>query len=366
MLRPTVHRACAVATALVCAGTGVLATTTPASAAVTVHEGSLRMSWGDNCESVWGGYTYREVTAATVASVMYDDADRPTVGETFYVKVEASATGNPYPCLDQKMLPDLTLPAGVNLAVSADTPIRCTRLDYTVDPYTVTPETALCPSATGAPDSGGSVGLRTSDGEFWTIPTGTGYEIYVPLVASKAGYVDVTFPVRIIDGNDNPILTPSTPYMYVEPAPTTPTTPTATATPTAPATTTPPTVTPTTLPTTDPNVGGTASTPPSIIAKVARRVRLARTRGKVPVQVSVSPTGSRVRLVVQIKPGRRWTSIATSGYRADESGQRVKIRLASRVRSRLSSKPVKARLVATATSPAGVVVRTRTSFRIGG
>jgi len=360
MLRPTVRRASAVITTLLCAAAGVLAITPQASAAVTVHEGALTMAWSTNCDSVIWGYPYREISAASVASVMYDDADRPQVGETFYVKVEASALGNPYPCADQKMLPDLTLPAGVSLAVSSATPIHCTKVDYNADPYTITPETALCPAAAGAPESGGSVGLWTSGGNFWTIPTGIGYEIHVPLVASTPGLVAVKFPVRVIDGNDNPILSPMTPSLHVDPAPTTPTTSTP-ATP-APTTSTPST---TTAPTTIPTTGG--NTPPTVRAEVARTVRLARTRDAVPAQVTVNPRGSTVRLVVQARLAGRWVRVARAGYTAaGESDQRIKVRLTSRSRARVPGSPVKARLTVTATTPEGITVRDTASFRMVG
>ena len=151
-MKPSFFRPVTTFAALTIAALGVVAIAEPASAATTRHDGAVRFNWGRNCESVLYGYPYVEAAAGLVASVVYDDAAPPKVGEVFYVVVEGAGIGDPYPCVGQKMKADILLPAGVDLAVSAANPIRCVRWDYGEGDPVSTPETALCPTAPQPPE----------------------------------------------------------------------------------------------------------------------------------------------------------------------------------------------------------------------
>ena len=183
-MKPSFSRPATTLAALAIAAVGVVAVAEPASAATTRHDGAVRFNWGRNCESVLYGYPYVEAAAGLVASVVYDDAAPPKVGEVFYVVVEGAGVGDPYPCIGQKMKADILLPAGVDLAVSAANPIRCVRWDYGDGDPVSTPETALCPTAPQPPELGGAASFGTADGSMWDIPMGLGWEVQVPVVAS--------------------------------------------------------------------------------------------------------------------------------------------------------------------------------------
>ena len=187
-MKPSFLRPATTLAALAIAALGVVAIAEPASAATTRHDGAVRFNWGRNCESVLYGYPYVEAAAGLVASVVYDDAAPPKVGEVFYVVVEGAGIGDPYPCVGQKMKADILLPAGVDLAVSAANPIRCVRWDYGEGDPVSTPETALCPTAPQPPELGGAASFGTADGSMWDIPMGLGWEVQVPVVASASGY----------------------------------------------------------------------------------------------------------------------------------------------------------------------------------
>ena len=212
-MKPSFFRPVTTFAALAIAALGVVAVAEPASAATTRHDGAVRFNWGRNCESVLYGYPYVEAAAGLVASVLYDDAAPPKVGEVFYVVVEGAGIGDPYPCVGQKMKADILLPAGVDLAVSAANPIRCVRWDYGEGDPVSTPETALCPTAPQPPELGGAASFGTADGSMWDIPMGLGWEVQVPVVASASGYTSVEFAVRIADAEDNPVINVTSGYV---------------------------------------------------------------------------------------------------------------------------------------------------------
>jgi hypothetical protein len=343
----------AAATTLALAAGAVVLAVQPAHAAVTRHEGVVKFTSALNCESVIGNYPYYEPGAGAVANVLYDDAAPPRAGDVFYVGVQVAAVGNPYPCLDQSMRPDLTLPSGVSLAISTATPIRCVRWNYKVTPATETPETDLCPSAASAPQSGGTVGFDTAAGDVWTIPTGVGYEVQVPVVASAAGIRTFTFPVRVVDGNSNPILKPVSGPVQVGPAPVSPSTTTPTTAPTPAPTTTPPTTEPTT-----PEVS-------SVSIDVPSKVRLGSTRGKVKASVEVQPAGSDVKVSLFAKVSRKWVRIGKRSYHAGTAAPTpVVIRVARRWQSRATVKPLRARILAVATSPTGATASSTAKLKM--
>lgn len=331
-------------TALACAAAGVLALAEPAAAAVTRHDGIVHYNWARNCESVLLGYPYVEASMGLVSSVLYDDAAPPKTGEVFYVVVEGAALGDPYPCVGQKMRPDILLPAGFSLAVSAATPIRCFKWDYSGDgDPTSTPETALCPTAPQPAQSGGNASFGTSAGESWDMPQFTGYEIQVPVVASAAAYTPVEFAVRVLDGNTNPLINVTSDYVAIA----------SSGAGTTPPTTTPPPPTPTPA--------------ASVAATVAPVVKLDKTRGTVPVKAVAGPEGSTARLAVRARLSSKWVVIGKKAYEvAATNATTVKVRVAKKWRLVLDDKRVKAKLVAKVTAPGGDTAATTTAFVLKG
>lgn len=361
----------AIATALALAAGSTVVIASAAHAAVTRHDGVVEFSSVLNCDSVIWGAPYYEAGVGAVASVVYDDAVPLRAGDVFYASVEVTAVGNPYPCLDQSMRPDLTLPSGISLSISAANPIRCVKWDYNVDPSVGTPETALCPQSAHAPESGGSVGFGTASGENWTIPNGIGYEIQVPVVAAVQGIKTFTFPVRVVDGNSNPIMKPTSDVVQILPAtevpgptPTTPATTPPTTGPTTPPTTpstTSPTSGPVTPPTNQPNVATT------VAAEVDRVVRLSRTRGAVPVVVAVNKAGSRVQLKLVVRWGGRSVAAASRTLSSTSAGvTATKLKLSRTWRSKLKGKRVKAVLTSHATAPDGSTANAADTFVVKG
>jgi hypothetical protein len=333
-MKPSFFRPVTTLAALAIAAVGVVAVAEPASAATTRHDGAVRFNWGRNCESVLYGYPYVEAAAGLVASVVYDDAARPKVGEVFYVVVEGAGIGDPYPCVGQKMKADILLPAGVDLAVSAANPIRCVRWDYGEGDPVSTPETALCPTAPQPPELGGAASFGTADGSMWDIPMGLGWEVQVPVVASASGYTSVEFAVRIADAEDNPVINVTSDFVHIEAA--------ATPPPPPPA-------------------------PATVAATVAPVVKLDKTRGKVPVRAVAGPVGSTARLAVRARVSGKWVVLGKTAYEVSgATATTVKVRVAKTWREALDGRRVKAKLVAKVTAPAGDTATSATPFVLKG
>lgn len=338
-MKPSFTRPATTLAALAIAAVGVVAVAEPASAATTRHDGAVRFNWGRNCESVLYGYPYVEAAAGLVASVVYDDAAPPKVGEVFYVVVEGAGVGDPYPCVGQKMKADILLPAGVDLAVSAANPIRCVRWDYGEGDPVSTPETALCPTAPQPPELGGAASFGTADGSMWDIPMGLGWEVQVPVVASASGSTAVEFAVRIADAEDNPVINVTSGYV-----------------PVAPASTLPPIIPPSPVP-----------AEASVAATVAPVVKLDKTRGKVPVKAVAGPVGSTARLAVRARVSGKWVVLGKTAYEVSgATATTVKVRVAKKWRQALDGKRVKAKLVAKVTAPGGDTATTATTFALKG
>jgi len=335
-MKPSFLRPATTLAALAIAAVGVVAIAEPASAATTRHDGAVRFNWGRNCESVLYGYPYVEAAAGLVASVVYDDAAPPKVGEVFYVVVEGAGIGDPYPCVGQKMKADILLPAGVDLAVSAANPIRCVRWDYGEGDPVSTPETALCPTAPQPPELGGAASFGTADGSMWDIPMGLGWEVQVPVVASASGYTSVEFAVRIADAEDNPVINVTSGYVPVAPG------------------TPPPPPPPTPI-------------PANVAATVAPVVKLDTTRGKVPVKAKAGPAGSSARISVKARVDGTWSVVGKTSYEVGSTqATTVKVRVTKKWRQVLDGRRVKAKLVAKVTAPDGDTATTAATFALKG
>ena len=84
-----------------------------------------------------------------------------------------------------------------------------------------------------------------------------------------------------------------------------------------------------------------------------------------PARVAVTPAGAKVRLVLLARLAGRWVRLARTGYTdTDGTGRRVAIRLTSHARGRIGGRPVKARLVVTATTADGFAVRDTATFTV--
>ena len=331
-MKPSFIRPTTTVAAFALAAIGMVAAAGPAAAAVSRHDGATRFNWGRNCESVIYGYPYVEAAAGLVASVLYDDAAPPKVGEVFYVVVEGAGVGDPYPCVGQKMKPDILLPAGVDLAVSAANPIRCVRWDYGEGDPVSTPETALCPTAPQPPELGGAASFGTADGSMWDIPMGLGWEVHVPVVASTSGYTSVEFAVRIADAEDNPVINVTSDLVHIGAG--------STPQPTAAA---------------------------SVATSVAPVVKLDRTRGTVPVRTKAGPVGSTARLSVRARLSGRWVAVGKAAYDvAAVATTTVKVRVAKKWRQLLDGKRVRAKVLAKVTAPSGDTATSTATFVLKG
>lgn len=319
------------AAALACAVAGIAAAP-PAQAATTPHDGPILFTQVTNCDSVVWGTPYTEAGVGLGASALYDDAAPPTVGDVFYVSIQVGAVGNPYPCLDQSFRPDLVLPSGVELAVDGTNPIRCFKWQYGGGDATSTPEQTLCPDKPHAAESGGSVSFGTSSGANWKIPTGTGYEIQVPVRATTAGPRIFGFAVQVVDGNANPIMRPQTDVVPVG--------------------------------------AGSSTGSTTVGTDVADVVKLGRTGGKVPAWVAVSPMDAWVKVSVLAKHNGSWVRIGSTRYQdpdATVDTRKVKVPVTPKWQRALQGKRVDARLVAVATDPfSGETDRSKEPFVLKG
>ena len=116
----------------------------------------------------------------------------PPVNTVYYARISWSVTGDP--CQGgAEVAPELFLPDGTTLAISAANPIYCTA----VLPQTTAPEYAQCPkmAATGVR---GGLGFYPVGGSnvAWPTPQGTGWQMLVPLLSTTplSGTVTTTDP----------------------------------------------------------------------------------------------------------------------------------------------------------------------------
>ena len=341
-MKPSFFRLTSILATLACAAIGVVALAEPAAAAVTRHDGVTRFNWGRNCESVIYGYPYVEAAAGLVAGVLYDDAAPPKTGEVFYVVFEGAGIGDPYPCVGQKMKPDILLPAGVDLAVSAANPIRCVRWDYGEGDPVSTPETALCPTAPQPPELGGTASFGTADGSLWDIPMGLGWEVHVPVVASTPGYtsrgVRRADPGRRGQPGDQRDLGPRVRRRRLDP-----------------------------------------DHPRSSHADAAahrgrERGCLGRPGGQAGQdprhrarQDDGRPAGSTARLTVRARVSGKWVVVGKTEYEvAGAKATTVKVRVTKKWPEVIDGKRVKAKLAAKVTAPSGDTATTTTTFALKG
>ena len=150
----------------------------------------------------------------------------PKVGQTFYARVAAGAPGAP--CVTQAAGIEVIPPRGVQLAITAKTPVRC--YAYTAKSMSPLSPAQGCPQRASRGPYGFLLRRTTRADGLWHLPTGNGIQIDVPLrstrplkgivapscgrlaaqppcpVAKAGDYLQ--FAVRVADGNDNPWLVP--------------------------------------------------------------------------------------------------------------------------------------------------------------
>jgi hypothetical protein len=119
-----------------------------------------------------------------------DPAAPPPVNSVYYVRIWWGVTGNP--CIGgARVAPELFLPEGTTLAISASNPVKC----YARKLQTTTPELSACPQSASAGQRGGlgfyPVGQQTVT---WPSAQGRGWEIQVPVLSSRTLNGTVTSP----------------------------------------------------------------------------------------------------------------------------------------------------------------------------
>lgn len=299
---------------------GLTAQTSPAYAADTRHEGDLRIAMGEWCD-----LGYEAATVGSVAGLIYDDAAPPRAGDVLYAYVEVAAVAEP--CIEQQMIPDIVLPDGMRLAVSAAHPIRCVRWDYSSGRGVESPETQLCPSAPSPGVTGGAYSFPTAQGDLWRLPYQTGYEIQVPVMAQDAGETRVRFNSQVIDGVTNPVLMTTSPAVTVR-------------------------------------QGEEAA--PHVEASVNAKVRLGRTDGRVPVSHVARPAGAEVRMVVSVRRDGRWLKVGSAAVQAAGEKRTTRVPVSRTWRQRLKGRTLDARVVTSVRTASGERDADRDSFRLRG
>ena len=202
-------------------GAGRLAVTLIMAAALThvpAAPAQAAVGWNDsppisvatvNCQSV-----ANQTLGSADVGYHGDPASPPAVNTVYYVRVRWQVTGNP--CAGARVAPELYLPAGTTLAISAVNPVRCYGRRSSTAP--VIQETQACPQAPATGVQGGlgfyAVGQQSPS---WPTPLGASWEIQVPVLSTSplSGAVTTTNPfvacascvtagVWFLDGLNNP------------------------------------------------------------------------------------------------------------------------------------------------------------------
>ncbi len=204
---------------------GMLASAASAPAAPSWSDGLVQRSYVTNCPSVIFGSPYQEEGAWTWNGQYIDPANFPNIGEVFYIHVVAGAVGNPCPgqYVHFELLGTPTL-GDLNYAVAPGFPVFCWAINWNTNPPSAAQEAAwpagACPQA---PQGGGFQGdvwdaatnpANPADTDPWPLPTGRGWEIQIPVTATRGlngGLAHACpdcnrFLSFIIDGNSSPQL----------------------------------------------------------------------------------------------------------------------------------------------------------------
>ncbi len=184
-----------------------------ADAAWGWSDGGFAQSTVTNCVSL--GVLFpapiQEAGVSTYVGYLTDvNTAQPYPGQVYYVHTVVYGVGNP--CFGSHALPEFSLPANTSLAISPQNPVYCIGLQSTAQGGNFN-DAAECPQSLPPGISGGTYRIPSPDAanvHSWPVPQGKGWEFQIPVVSSAPvnsgtlqGYT------KIIDGNSNPVLTPS-------------------------------------------------------------------------------------------------------------------------------------------------------------
>lgn len=106
---------------------------------------------------------------------------------------------------------------------------------------------------------------------------------------------------------------------------------------------------------------------PVVETEVARKVRLERSAGRVPVRMRVSPGDCDVVLRIRVRVGGRWSVVGSERTHVDAAGVvRTRVKVARKWRKRLDGHVVKARLEVGLTTASGLTTSGRERFVLRG
>lgn len=181
------------------------------SSSAGFYDGVVKYSDIINCVSIIFPPAYTEKGAAAYVGAYADpESGLPGVNQTFYVHVVVYGMGNA--CAGQRFVPAFALPSNLSFDKSAS--ILC---------YTQRGQAfgdADCPQWDNVTDSGFSPGSMylSSDAAYahaWPLPQGASWEFRFPVRSSTTQTsANLQGYVKMFDGNDSPVLTPSAP-LYV-------------------------------------------------------------------------------------------------------------------------------------------------------
>lgn len=185
-----------------------------AQAAPQWFDGSVAKSTVINCPSIISGNPYAEEGAWSWVGFYADAGNLPDAGEVFYVHAVTGLVGNPCPG-GMYSYPEISLPSGVQPAITASNPVFCWKIGQRATPPTQTRLVGECPQQSSSGSVGGSYGFGAVglEGGMWPHGLGTVYELQIPVTSSRQLRGTLASPcdcvrgfVKTVDGNSNPVL----------------------------------------------------------------------------------------------------------------------------------------------------------------
>src|SRR5579872_55180 len=170
---------------------GVFWSIAPARAAQTWNEVTAPQVYTTNC------VTGQTETLSLASIAWYGDPNSPPqVNTVYYARISWGVTGDP--CSGgAQVAPELFLPDGTSLAISAANPVKCFAVNLTT--LATSQETSQCPQAPSTGVQGG-LGFYPVGGSNVTWPSAQGYgwQILVPLLSTMplSGTVTSTDPTK--------------------------------------------------------------------------------------------------------------------------------------------------------------------------
>jgi hypothetical protein len=190
----------------------------------------------ESCASVAIGDPLLITGAVAQVGFFADPKALPKVGRTFYARIFVGGAGKP--CADQAASLELVLPAGVSLAITPKTPIKCTDINQKKI-FKITPAQG-CPQRAKHGIFGLLFPRTTRKDGMWALPPGEGVMVDVPLRSSRKlnGIASgqptcvrsegqppcpaskardhLQLGAHVSDGNDNPWLVPPSGFTSAE------------------------------------------------------------------------------------------------------------------------------------------------------